>query len=336
MNNAPQNQGGSGNFRAPYPSIFDGDKKKFYEWMNEVDLFLMNNYDNHYLMSGGNRALTILGYMRGEGIATWVGQQIRLLQELRNFGLDEGMEVWNDFLERVRERFTDTTKQANAMIKMQKIAMSDDNLDGYIADFEQIIEEAGWVPDEKGTMLMFRKGLSKYLHGKVLDAPEPHPSTLAGWETLAQDIHRSYMARKAEMDLMGKGYEKKPFIDKRLFYNMMLQSRDKQNQKPQRSQRHPDMMDVDAAEVDQAATKKSRQWSNKDFERIRREKRCFNCGEKGHRKPECKNKARNVIRATEVEVKKEDLEEDFKKMLKSLNKEEKADLMTEVFGEEDF
>jgi len=64
--------------------------------------------------------------------------------------------------------------------------MGNKTIDKYIAQFEHLLQKAGWDHTSRGSLFQFKKGLDRKIHLKVLQW-EPMPAeNLDEWEEAAQ------------------------------------------------------------------------------------------------------------------------------------------------------
>jgi Retrotransposon gag protein len=99
--------------------------------------------------------------------------------------LDE--QLWKTFEEEFQRSFTDTAIEQNAYKKLISLKMTEGNLNTYIVEFERLAEDVGYHSNERGTILLFRKGLPYRLHKAILEKVHPALHTLAQWQQAARD-----------------------------------------------------------------------------------------------------------------------------------------------------
>jgi hypothetical protein len=218
--------------------------------------------------------------------------------------------------------------------------MTAGDLDTYIADFEKLAQDAGYALNEKGALILFRKGLPYGLHKAVVDKAQPAPTTLDQWQQAAKQQQIAYADWKA---LMGDT-PRAPQGDRRQNWRGALDRRNN------RRQRDPDAMDVDAIEINSLTKDEKDEYMKKGL--------CFYCKGTGHVSRNCpKKKGRGqdnqrggssrqwnappAARAAQIEEqpKNEDKEGDLKeltKRFKKLGKEEQNALFEDILASEDF
>jgi hypothetical protein len=73
------------------------------------------------------------------------------------------------------------------------------DLDTYIADFEKLAQNAGYCLNEKGAIILFRKGLPYRLHKAIVDKAHPTPITIDQWQQAARQQQIAYADWRAMM-----------------------------------------------------------------------------------------------------------------------------------------
>ncbi len=64
-------------------------------------------------------------------------------------------------------------------------AMGSRSINEYVAQFEHLLQKAGWDCTSRGSLFQFKKGLDRKIHLKILQK-EPMPvETLDAWEEAA-------------------------------------------------------------------------------------------------------------------------------------------------------
>ena len=65
--------------------------------------------------------------------------------------------------------------------------MMGSDIDSYVADFDQLVEEAGYSKYDMGIMIKFKEGLQPSLLREILLHNVPAPSTLINWKKKARE-----------------------------------------------------------------------------------------------------------------------------------------------------
>jgi hypothetical protein len=129
--------------------------------------------------------------------------QIRWLQDVTNRQHNpiapQDPRLWNIFEGEFQRAFTDTAREQNAYKKLVVLKMTGGDLNTYIVDFEKLAEDAGYSLNEKGALILFRKGLPYGLHKAIVDKMHPAPVTIDQWQQAARQQQVAYTEWKALM-----------------------------------------------------------------------------------------------------------------------------------------
>jgi hypothetical protein len=104
-----------------------------------------------------------LSLMNGPNIDDWAHAQVTTLRERSTHAqnpiprADE--QHWNNFKNTFECAFTDIAKEQTAMQKLMALKMHKSDIDTYISTFENLVREAGYNCDAKGTVHLFAQGL---------------------------------------------------------------------------------------------------------------------------------------------------------------------------------
>jgi hypothetical protein len=109
------------------------------------------------------RAMYMLSLMNGPNINNWAHAQVTMLRDrsthAQNPILRADEQHWNDFKNAFERTFTDIAKEQTATQKLMALKMHKSNIDTYISTFENLVREAGYNCDAKGTVHLFAQGL---------------------------------------------------------------------------------------------------------------------------------------------------------------------------------
>ena len=105
------------------------------------------------------RAMYALSLMCGPHINDWVNDRVTILRESstrqQNPIPRADKQHWNDLKTAFESAYTDTTKVPTATQKLMALKMYKSNIDSYITTFENLVREAGYNRDAKGTVHLF-------------------------------------------------------------------------------------------------------------------------------------------------------------------------------------
>jgi len=222
---------------------------------------------SYEIVNGDARQFTIpylkvalcLLYLNRPKVDAWARQQ-RLW--LKNRHEHDGIpmtdkSLWEDFELLFRTAYMDQDTKLTTYQKLNDLRMQGSDIDSYIADFDWLIDEAGYNKFDMGVMIKFKEGLQPSLLREILLHTVPVPNTLAGWRQKARERQTVYKELKnaglhhshqgGPTDLQKKWAQKLGLKT----YQTPHQRGSQQNYKPpyipQCSQVVP--MDVDAGEV---------------------------------------------------------------------------------------
>jgi hypothetical protein len=71
-----------------------------------------------------------------------------------------------------------------ALAKLEKLTMTQGDLDTYIATFNRLLDEAEFLPCDKGAIEMFKRGLTIGLKINCIKQ-KPKPETMGEWQEAA-------------------------------------------------------------------------------------------------------------------------------------------------------
>jgi hypothetical protein len=145
------------------PNIFSGERSLSETFIREWELYYLVNINVDRMATPFKRVALCLSLIRGPKVDSWVRQQMNWLQDAVTRQnnpipmIDE--QLWNIFEAAFRHAFTDMAREQNAYKKLVSLKMTGGDLDTYIADFEQLAQEAGYNLNKKGALILFRRGL---------------------------------------------------------------------------------------------------------------------------------------------------------------------------------
>jgi hypothetical protein len=149
--------------------------------------------------------------------------------------------------------------------------MTGGDLNTYIVDFEKLAQDTGYHLDEKGALILFRRGLPYGLHKAVVDKVHPAPVTIDQWQQAARQQQVAYTDWRA---LMGE-VPRAPQDHCQCWRGVL-------DQRNNRRQRDPDTMDIDAMEINSLTKDEKDEYRKKGL--------CFYCKGTGHVSCNCPKK----------------------------------------------
>jgi len=181
------------------PFIFDGDRNKTTKFLLNWDLWHAVNQNNDTMKRPFSRIVTMLSYMDGTRVDAWKAEQLLKLKEEVDDGTPETNEdLWDNYIERFRNAFTNQNRQAEAYQELCKLKQ-EDSLDDFFAKFKQLAFEAGVTLDDKGTIETLKHAMNKGLTSAIINSPKFDPTanvpwTFKQWEEQACQSHLKWKA----------------------------------------------------------------------------------------------------------------------------------------------
>jgi hypothetical protein len=194
---------GGGSLQGMPPWIFTGDRNLSEMFMREWSLYYLINSDADRMATPFKRVALCLSFFKGLKVDSWVMLQIGWLQNVttrqHNPIAPQDPRLWDIFEAEFWRAFMDTAREQNADKKLVALKMSGGDLNTYIADFEKLAQDAGYHLNEKGALILFRRGLPYGLHKVVVDKVHPAPVTIDQWQWAAREQQGAYVDWRAKM-----------------------------------------------------------------------------------------------------------------------------------------
>ena len=92
--------------------------------------------------------------------------------------------LWNEFVAKFGRAFADTAAAEQAYADLNNLEMKGDEVDEYIASYENLLARAGWDRTAHGSIEMFKQGLRKGIHAGILQK-DPLPVSIDEWQAAA-------------------------------------------------------------------------------------------------------------------------------------------------------
>jgi len=104
--------------------------------------------------------------------------------------------LWDDFEADFRRAYADQDAKLTAYQKLNELRMHGSDIDSYVAEFDRLIDEAGYSRSDIGVLQKFKEGLQPSLIREVLTHVTPAPATLAAWKQKARERQTVYKELK--------------------------------------------------------------------------------------------------------------------------------------------
>ncbi len=118
--------------------------------------------------------------------------------------------LWDNLKEAFEHSFTHTGQVKQAKSELNRLEMVQDQIDNYIAKFENLVCKAGIPHNKVGILEKFRDGLKKGIHGAIMRC-DTWPENLDDWQEAAQ---REVWCFEIIKEALGKD-RSNPFISTR-------------------------------------------------------------------------------------------------------------------------
>jgi hypothetical protein len=244
------------------PSIFDGNKKGYLPWKTELWLYQLTNQNHPTITNMAEKMLGAMGFICGPNVATWVEDELQLLEQRTVQWGDEDPQIWQLFEQDMDRAFKDVNTKDQAIMELMNLQITGDQLNTYNTTFNQLLRKCKWNRDEQGTMQLYHRGLIASLLKRMLNQ-DNCPDTLDGWQDLAIKYQGKWLEAQHEL---AQRDSKDPSKQKAYLLKLI-------NQKQNHSYVHPeDHLDVDITET--SDDKKEKQV-------------CYYCKQPGHIKKDC-------------------------------------------------
>jgi hypothetical protein len=151
------------------PTTFTGDRSKADYFIEAVKMYFRLNEDVAGMGSPRKKIAFTLTLMEGPNVDGWkrdMGAWIDALGPANNIPV-----IWDQFLFEFQQQFQDSQAQARARNKIKALRMKGYDIDGYIAEFEQLARDAGYTQGSEETKDTFVNGLTAKVLVDVLKPP---------------------------------------------------------------------------------------------------------------------------------------------------------------------
>ena len=177
--------------------------------MNEFNLYCLTNIGADQVDIPMKRAALLLGFIQGENVKDWVKCWTVWALNQFNTGLVPTDEhYWNTVTRAFEMSFQDTGATERAEEKLRHLTFTPGEIDGFIAKFESLANEAGYSLNNQSTITFF---VSK-LPNKIMDHlyKVVCPRDFAGWADGVCQFHQDNQAVQNIRDIHGDTTRKSP------------------------------------------------------------------------------------------------------------------------------
>jgi hypothetical protein len=192
---APLPQDEEEELKGQEPIIFKGDCSKTEEFLTQWELYLGVNHAHSAMQMPFTRAMLFLTYIQGAQVNEWVAaQSTRLIGDVAHRGVPATTAaLWTDLKDAFKCAFADTLAQERAQATLKRgLRMNGMDVDGYITNFERLVQTAGYNLDDPQTLDYFTDGMCHNLFKECYQNDDP--LTYDDWkasllERVRQQVH---------------------------------------------------------------------------------------------------------------------------------------------------
>jgi len=181
------------------PTPFTGDRKKLEEFLIETDMYLTMNEDTYN--NNSQQIIFILSFMKDGTAGSWKQSFWTQARENNNLG------TWDQFKRALRESFSISDKEGDAVTKMETEMMSSQMADEYIERFKIYVAKSK-VTQDRPLVEWFMKGLNTPLLDRILNLKNP-PTMIQGWYTIASKMDNQWRRGRAIANRLKGGNDTK-------------------------------------------------------------------------------------------------------------------------------
>ncbi len=168
-------------------------------FINQWELYWGVNNDNPLMINPYRWAMFFLTYIKGTCVNEWViAVNHWLTRQLQGGIANTDERLWSEVVASFQRCFANSlTKEKAQSVLQDSIKMKGEDIDSYIAKFEEVVRMAEYRFDVPQTIETFTEGLPTGLYQKVLEFNQPH--SYKQWKQAAIDQQQTYMHMKARL-----------------------------------------------------------------------------------------------------------------------------------------
>jgi hypothetical protein len=148
------------------PEKFTGNCTQVQNFLDTIKGYIHLNQDVAGFNSPKKKVAFVLTLLEGPKVAGWKQD---ISKWIDNLAAHENIPaVWMLFLHKFSRQYLDSQAPMRACKQLEDLRMKGDDIDPYVAKFEELCQDAGYTTGNPETQQMFLKGLPKYIIKDVL------------------------------------------------------------------------------------------------------------------------------------------------------------------------
>ena len=169
----------------PDPGWFDSNQMKFEDWWREIRLFLKSNRVNET----DDKIIAILAYLRGGVAGIYTQKKLNELDE------NNDIQNWDDFVQEIKNMFSDKTKVADTKWKIETFKQGKRNTADFMIEFDALATKTDI--DELHVIFLLKKNIQQDIIKMILGYPLiAMPESLKEWKVAIMSVRQGYESMK--------------------------------------------------------------------------------------------------------------------------------------------